>query len=172
MPLALGLALFCSAQTLGHPSEGPPSRQALFWLVRLPLHQTLVGVFILALCNHPTGAAARLLSLPVMVWIGRLSYSLYLWHSFVFWHVNWYAGRFLPEGALGGLLMETLRLGATLLVASGSYYLVERPFLRLKKLWQPKAPGGAQAKGRGEAAAADLGPRRVAEPAGSPVASS
>ena len=168
MPLVLALALFCSAQTLGHPSEGPFQRQLLFWMVRLPLHQSLVGLFILALCNHPTGVASRLLSRPVLVWIGRLSYSLYLWHGFVFWGINGYisprVGRFLPEGAALDCAMEVVRLAAALLVASTSFYLVERPFLRLKKLGQPKPPSAAKTKACSEEVVSNGVPRQVEEP--------
>ncbi len=62
----------------------------------------------------------RFLASPLMVWIGLLSYSLYLWHWPVFVLARWTFG-----------FAEPLQKSAALVVASGlaaaSYYWVERP---------------------------------------------
>jgi peptidoglycan/LPS O-acetylase OafA/YrhL len=131
---ALALALFCSSQTLGHASDGNP----LFWFLRYPLHAILIALFIVALCATPTSGVARALSIPVMVWIGRLSYSLYLWHGFIFQKTDWYLGRFVPSGPYHDLVMEGVRFLAVLAVASASYYIIECPFLSLKKYFEPR----------------------------------
>jgi peptidoglycan/LPS O-acetylase OafA/YrhL/Tfp pilus assembly protein PilF len=62
---------------------------------------------------------ARVLELPPLVWVGRLSYSLYLWHSAA-----------LAMGPAGLILLP-----------AASHYLVERPFLKLKGRF---SAGGAQ----------------------------
>jgi peptidoglycan/LPS O-acetylase OafA/YrhL len=71
--------------------------------------------------------AGRLLNWGPVVYVGALSYSLYLWQN-AFLNPNWDAW--------------PARLPIDLVLASGvavaSYYLVEQPFLRLKTLAQPK----------------------------------
>jgi peptidoglycan/LPS O-acetylase OafA/YrhL len=68
---------------------------------------------------------SKQLANPVLVWIGKLSYGIYLWHYFVFKAIGgWHA-------ASGTKLIVALLL--TLLCATASYYLVERRFLELKE---------------------------------------
>ncbi len=69
------------------------------------------------------GRPQRWLSARPMVWLGRISYGLYMYHEIAFWAV----GR---EG-----LRSVLALGLTVALAAASYYGVERPFLRLKRSW-------------------------------------
>jgi peptidoglycan/LPS O-acetylase OafA/YrhL len=72
--------------------------------------------------GYPGNLAARLLSLPVPVFVGRISYSFYLWHwpALVF-------GRYMRLGQLTGLETVVLLLGAFGL-AVVSYRYVEQPF--------------------------------------------
>jgi peptidoglycan/LPS O-acetylase OafA/YrhL len=78
---------------------------------------------------RPGSAASRLLSTGAFGWMGRLSYSLYLWQQLFL----------APEGAgLGAARsfpVNVLCLGAA---AWLSYTLVERPFLRLKERFAAK----------------------------------
>jgi peptidoglycan/LPS O-acetylase OafA/YrhL len=62
-----------------------------------------------------------------LVWTGRLSYGLYLWHYPIF---NIGQNYFPPQkyGLLALVPLAILTLGA----ATISYYFIERPFLRLK----------------------------------------
>jgi len=62
-----------------------------------------------------------------LVWLGVISYSLYLWHI----PVSVALAQFKMNSRLGGLLQPT-RLALALSAALGSYALVERPFLKLK----------------------------------------
>lgn len=68
-----------------------------------------------------------LLNHPVPVWLGRLSYSLYVWH---------YLPRLLGPMLLGDAPPVGVRiafdLGMALMVALVSYHLVERPVLALR----------------------------------------
>jgi peptidoglycan/LPS O-acetylase OafA/YrhL len=65
----------------------------------------------------------RALSLRPFVFLGRISYALYLWH----WPL------FVWLGVAGGFeLLDLPVIGLAVLLAVASYYLVERPFLRLK----------------------------------------
>lgn len=84
-----------------------------------------VAFALAALLSLPNNVFARLLRLPPLVWAGRLSYGLYLWHFFVFAFV---AGLF---GAYQ-LRIVPVQMLATFLIATLSYYLVEQPCLKLK----------------------------------------
>ena len=65
----------------------------------------------------------RLLSAPAMVWIGRRSYGLYLWH----WPLLVYAGLLAPSRP-GWVTWSVLALSVAL--AAFSYRFVETPFRR------------------------------------------
>lgn len=63
------------------------------------------------------------LALPPLQWIGKLSYSLYLWH----WPVIVYAGMLVEELTLAQRLAC---LGLTLALSALSYHLIENPIRR------------------------------------------
>lgn len=92
-------------------------------------HCTLVGLamacLILALSVHPTGLSARLLASPPAVFLGTISYSLYLWHFPI---LDWLQRLpFLPVSSRRFFLaaLITCIVGACI-----SYYLVEARFLK------------------------------------------
>jgi len=66
----------------------------------------------------------RFLNTVVLQWIGRLSYSLYVWHAGVSF--------FLPIESLPQWQQSVVCLFASFVVASISYYAVEQPFLMLR----------------------------------------
>jgi peptidoglycan/LPS O-acetylase OafA/YrhL len=94
------------------------------------------GVFTaMALCGAvlvvtlPLAGTTRVrwaVSSRVLVALGTVSYSVYLWHlPLIMWfHRN------IPGWPVGGKLFACL--GASLVIGTASYYLVERPFLRRK----------------------------------------
>ncbi|MCM3870761.1 MAG: acyltransferase [Pyrinomonadaceae bacterium] len=102
--------------------------------IDLSLHQGLpftliplsAGMILVVLVKWPPRTAIRALSFAPLVWIGQVSYGLYLWH----WPVRWfvYGQQNLPTSTAQLLLVVFLTLGLTTL----SYYLIEKPFLRLK----------------------------------------
>jgi peptidoglycan/LPS O-acetylase OafA/YrhL len=67
----------------------------------------------------------RILEWTPLRFVGRISYSLYLWQQLFF------TQRFLEGQPLGRLEAWPLNFVLTLLLAVLSYYLVERPFVRL-----------------------------------------
>ena len=79
--------------------------------------------FGIAICiDHVIRHPYRWLNNKPIMWIGALSYSLYLWQEpFIFLHhIHAWWTRF------------PISLVCTLACACGSYYLVEQPFLRLR----------------------------------------
>jgi peptidoglycan/LPS O-acetylase OafA/YrhL len=76
----------------------------------------------------------RMLASRALVFTGTISYGLYLLHKIPFDAVK---GRALGPPAL----VFAVALAATYLLASASWYLFERPFLRLKRFFQPRGRG-------------------------------
>jgi peptidoglycan/LPS O-acetylase OafA/YrhL len=82
-----------------------------------------LGVALVIFCaiTAQRGALAQALGNPVFRYIGKISYGAYLWHFPLFQLLS---GERLH---LYGNPLLTLRICATLLVATGSFYLVEQP---------------------------------------------
>ena len=82
----------------------------------------LVAIVIVAVLGG--GALERALSLRPLVWIGTISYGLYLWH----WPLN----AWLVESrvGVGGTALNVIRLVVTFGTATASFYLLERPIRR------------------------------------------
>jgi peptidoglycan/LPS O-acetylase OafA/YrhL len=103
-----------------------PSR---LYLEGLTVLAAAVALVILGVIVNPRGLLAQGLSLPPIVWIGRVSYGLYLWHYPI--------DRALRPGnltfGLGYHSLQALRLVLTLAVVTASFYLLEQPVLRLKR---------------------------------------
>jgi len=70
------------------------------------------------------GPLGRLLSLPPLRWIGRISYGIYLWH----WPVIVYMTR--GRTGLAEPWLDLARVGLTVALAAASFYLVEMPIRR------------------------------------------
>jgi peptidoglycan/LPS O-acetylase OafA/YrhL len=89
---------------------------------------------------NPTSLTGRLLELAPVRFIGRISYSLYLWQMLFFTH---YVTLPLPRWRLLELVQTTgLRYVAVLGFGLASYYLLEKPMMRLgHRLAKPATPG-------------------------------
>ncbi len=69
----------------------------------------------------PGDPVARALSLPVLVWLGRISYGVYLWHWPLFGLLT------AERTGLNGASLLAARIGATAAVAAASYVFLEQP---------------------------------------------
>jgi peptidoglycan/LPS O-acetylase OafA/YrhL len=72
----------------------------------------------------PVGVVPTLLSARPIVGVGRISYSLYLWHWPLFLVIT------EARTGLSGVFLLTARLAVSVVVAIASYGLVERRFHR------------------------------------------
>ena len=86
----------------------------------------LTPILILATMLRPASWFSRLLETPILRYIGRLSYSLYLWQQ-LFLIAHFGAG----EARLGPLQSWPLSWLMAFACALTSYYLIERPLIRL-----------------------------------------
>ncbi|MDA2945449.1 MAG: acyltransferase [Actinomycetota bacterium] len=107
------------------------------WLFRggLPAHSAmsaLLAAFVVSGLTH----VSSVLSARPLVAIGRLSYSLYLWHWPVFVFVN--PDRF----ALDRWLITAIRFAVSLVLSVASYRLVEKP-VRFRAPWAHGSRGRA-----------------------------
>jgi peptidoglycan/LPS O-acetylase OafA/YrhL len=107
------------------------------------LMSATVAAVVLALFLHPTSWPSRLLSTRPLVYVGKISYGIYLFHVPVWMAISVPMG--LRHGKLGTLPQETIAICATLIlsvvVAALHYNLVEKRFLsmreRVPKLREP-----------------------------------
>jgi peptidoglycan/LPS O-acetylase OafA/YrhL len=85
------------------------------------------AALIVLACSRPDTLAVRALSHPLAVYLGKISYSLYLWHWPAFALFRWTVG-------LNGRLEGSAALLITFLAANASYYFLERPLRRSSRI--------------------------------------
>lgn len=92
--------------------------------------------------RSPDGVMSRLLSLPLLQWLGKMSYAWYLWH----WPLVGVGGQLDPRIGVPGKLAWS---AAALMLAWMTYHAIERPSregrLRIPRHWLPLASLGASA---------------------------
>ncbi len=97
-------------------------------VVSIPLgavwNAMLIPLMLLATITHPQWLFSRMLDLGPIRWVGRISYSLYLWQQ-MFLAPAW------VEHPLGPLQRWPWNLVACFACAMASYYVVEKPMIRL-----------------------------------------
>ena len=108
----------------------------------------LMPLFTAVLCDDPRTLVRRLLASPPMVLIGRLSYSIYLFHLLARTPGEVYFGSPMhPGAAISGLIL-------TVAGAYAVYVLVERPMAGLRHRFKAKGhPHAAPARRSARAAA-------------------
>jgi peptidoglycan/LPS O-acetylase OafA/YrhL len=124
---AIALAAFWVVSTQigidGHDGERVSDAQ---YLGRSVLYTVIaIGVVAPAVFgDQARGLVRRVMANRVLLWIGLVSYSLFLYHVAVVIQVERWG---LPLGGVVALVMS-------LAIAAASYYVVERPAIKLKRL--------------------------------------
>jgi peptidoglycan/LPS O-acetylase OafA/YrhL len=115
---ALGLAGATGTLVLWHIGADQAS-----WMYHGGLTAAAVGtaLMIAQVVISPGSVLARLLGLAPLVWLGRISYGVYLWHWPLFTYVT------ADATGLSRWPLLAIRLAGTLAIAGLSYHLVERP---------------------------------------------
>jgi peptidoglycan/LPS O-acetylase OafA/YrhL len=84
----------------------------------------------IAAVMHAPGQAMRLLIAPPLVWVGRVSYGLYLWHFPLFAVVPSWLRKLPPGWHPGSAALWAVQIALTFVIAGASFYLVEAPLRR------------------------------------------
>ncbi len=94
------------------------------YVIGLPIFNLSVAVMLYWLVSRQETLVHKILKTRILRWIGNISYGLYLWHYLMYEYAK-------KEFATSG---SQILVGMTLAfaIAATSYYLVEKPFLRLK----------------------------------------
>jgi peptidoglycan/LPS O-acetylase OafA/YrhL len=119
---------------------------SLWTLYATPLITLLAlaaGVVVLSVCLDERGALAAVLRARPLAWLGRVSYSLYLWHLPVLVALGYLPGAHTGRPIAG----PAAAIVVALVVAAASYRFIEQPFLRRKNQPQQaeRAPVAAMA---------------------------
>jgi peptidoglycan/LPS O-acetylase OafA/YrhL len=96
----------------------------------LTLASAAVAILLLGVTRSQSGLRMWVLENATLGWIGRISYGLYLWHDPIFFHML-SESRMTRVGIIGPMVL-VVRFALTFGIAAVSYYLIERPCLRLK----------------------------------------
>lgn len=100
----------------------------------------VLAAWIIVAALAPGLSMTSLLATAPMVWLGKRSYSLYLWHVPIL-HTLW--GLDIPF-----LVGSALAVPISILAAHLSYEFIELPFLRMKKAHEPLVEGAGEVAAR------------------------
>ena len=98
----------------------------LFEVAVWPMCNVASAIVIAYLVLSPRSLLARTLSIRPLRFTGRISYGLYLWHYPIF------VWLFVYLGFTNRWWQVPIEVGLASVAAVGSYYLIERPALRVK----------------------------------------
>lgn len=92
------------------------------------------------------GFPSRVLAHAAIAWLGVISYGIFLYHQAtitIIFESGWRLSSFMP---LRFAEFAALSVAMTVPLAAASYYLIERPVLRLKNARLPAAQGSAESR--------------------------
>lgn len=95
----------------------------------------LAAVLVVApVALEQSGPVARMLAWRPLVWLGAISYGVYLWHWPIFLALNG------EHTGLSGWSLFALRCAATIALAAASWWLLEQPIRRWRPVTVPMLP--------------------------------
>jgi peptidoglycan/LPS O-acetylase OafA/YrhL len=122
---ALSLAALAAVSLLIALTLTPASGRQFEPCVVMPLVYLSAACIIASLIWNRAGWLCRVLSQGWLVYVGKISYGLYIWHSPLFLLVQSRGWPLAKELAI--------ELPLALLITLTSFYFLERPFLKLKE---------------------------------------
>ncbi|MDR6880293.1 acyltransferase family protein [Bacillus sp. 3255] len=84
---------------------------------------SIISAFVIMAAARPTGVVSKILRFRPLLWIGRRSYSIYLWHFPVILLTNP-----VDPNTPSNYTLQFLQLTLSILLAAMSYSLIETPF--------------------------------------------
>jgi peptidoglycan/LPS O-acetylase OafA/YrhL len=133
MLFTVGVALLFAAQYVFHVKTGmSPASFPMLASGYLCANAGCIIIFLSFLGAQQLGKA------KVLVYLGKISYGLYVFHWLVLRIVDRLAGRVWPheQGAFESLIKIVLGLALTIMISSLSYHFFEAPILRFKKRFE------------------------------------
>lgn len=124
----VGLAMLAA---LAHYASGSVSDFRHGLLIAVAIAAVLV---IAPVAMEQEGPVARALAWRPLVWLGAISYGVYLWHWPIFLVLNG------ERTGLSGWPLLALRCGATVAVAAASWWLLEQPIRNWRPVFVPMLP--------------------------------
>ncbi len=97
------------------------------------IHNKSWGLTILLYLLLSTESYKNLLSFPPLTFLGKISYSFYLLHLIILYYLN------AVFTGLNAVLFLAIYLSVTILLASITYYLIEKPFISFGKQYFTKS---------------------------------
>ena len=85
-----------------------------------------------------SGLSGKILAWGPFVFLGTISYGIYLYHNFAGWFVANCASRMGWNEPLPQLMSFPLQVAWTVVIAALSWFLVEQPFNRAKRFFETK----------------------------------
>jgi peptidoglycan/LPS O-acetylase OafA/YrhL len=120
--------------------RGLPAESQVVQLVGYSLLAALFSaVLVLAATAPASSGLGRVLTAPALVYIGRISYGLYIVHHLVVFALQRHVvsvdrmPRVLGTQVLSQVVFSLIALGVSVLLAALSWHLYERPILHLKQ---------------------------------------
>jgi peptidoglycan/LPS O-acetylase OafA/YrhL len=101
----------------------------------------LIALTLLLLVRFQYGPVYWILNTRPVAFVGKLSFSLYIWQQLFTAHQPW--AHLFKYG--DSVVLNLVALGT---VATLSYYVVEKPFLRLKTRYKERVSGGQPQRGQ------------------------